>query len=223
MIKAIFFDLDGVLIDSEVIEHRWTEQFLVENNIPIPPERFLVLVGSHKSHNHWPSIVEGIELPCTVEELKENLTAYKKEKWSHVNYHDLIFPETKKIIFWLKQNQIYVVCASSSNIMRIKMILDSRNLTDLFDLIVTGDDFKASKPEPDIYLYCQKYFNLKSEECLVVEDSPIGITAGKRAGLKVAARKDNELNMDQSQADYFLDNLIDLKELISAINRTRSE
>ena len=86
-------------------------------------------------------------------------------------------------------------------------------------MIVTGDDFKESKPNPEIYLYCQKTLKLKSDECLVVEDSPIGIEAGKRAGLKVVARKDTKLNMDQSLADYYIDDLWGLKDLIHSTEK----
>lgn len=214
MIKAVFFDLDGVLIDSEVIEQRWTENFLKEENLAIPAERFLVLVGSSSQHDFWQEIIGDYKIKWTKEELKEHLLAYKNQKWKETNYQDLIFEDTEEVLKYLKEKGIIIVCASSSNIQRIKTILNSKNLLPYFDLIVTGDDFKESKPAPDIYLYCQDYFHLEKNECLVVEDSSKGIEAGKSAGLKVVAIKDYYLQMDQSKADYFIDHLKELLPLI---------
>lgn len=82
---------------------------------------------------------------------------------------------------------------------------------DCFDLLATGDDFKRSKPAPDIYLYCLEKSGARAEECMVVEDSSYGIEAGKAAGLLVCARRDTFFHMDQSKAELLFDRLDELK------------
>lgn len=208
--KAIFFDLDGVLVDSEVLHQNLTLEFLKLEHSPIPPERFYLLIGSHKSLNPWPQIVEGIQLNEPLDDFKDRLRQYKADRLKNIDYGKLIFPETKSVLLELKKRNIKIACASSSRMTYIKKVLDSQNLSELFDLIVTCDDFERSKPAPDIYLYCLNYFNYQANECLVVEDSEIGIQAGKSAGIRVIARKDYRFHLNQSQADDYIDDLRDL-------------
>ena len=68
MIEGVFFDLDGVLVDSERMHQRLFEEYLTETRSPLPKERLYRLVGSHKSLNPWDEILEGIELGQPKEE-----------------------------------------------------------------------------------------------------------------------------------------------------------
>lgn len=213
MIKAVFFDLDGVLLNSETYLQGLTEEFLKYDNSPIPPDRFHQLIGSHKSMNLWSKILEGIELNETIEGFRARMRAYKLDKIEKKDFSTLIFPEVKETLEILKRNGIRITCASSSAIPYIKKALKN-GIFELFDLVVSCDDFEHSKPEPDIYLYCQKYFDLDADECLVVEDSPIGISAGKAANIKVIARKDYNFDLDQSEADYYIDDLSELEDYL---------
>ena len=96
--------------------------------------------------------------------------------------------------------------------------MKSSDLEQYFDLIVSGFDFKRSKPDPEIYLTSAAKLNSAVEECLVVEDSPCGIKAGKNAGRLVAARNDHVFGFDQSEADFHFDTLEDLEKILRTIN-----
>lgn len=149
MIKAVFFDLDGVLVDSETFHQSLTEEFLKLDNSPIPPERFYMLIGSHKSLNHWPKITEGIELNEPLEDFLARLRSFKRRRLDEKDFSTLVFPEVEKTIRTLKNNGIKLACASSSAMPYIKGVLKN-GLSDMFDLIVSCDDFEHSKPKPDI-------------------------------------------------------------------------
>lgn len=215
-IKAVFFDLDGVLVDSEYVSQSFINAFAKEKGLPIPPERFYQLIGSHKSLNPWQKILDGIEIGQSIESLEKELWMYLREKRKNCVMADWVFPETEDCLKELKQEKLFIACASSSHMEYIQEILQSSHLFNYFDLIVTSDDFEKSKPAPDIYCYCMNYFHLNTTECLVVEDSTLGIAAGKAAGLRVIARRDHRFGMDQSQADEFIEDLRELFPLIES-------
>lgn len=213
MIKAIFFDLDGVLVDSETVHQKITEEFLKKENSILPPHRFYHLIGSSKGLNPWPQIVEGYTLQEPIEELRKRLSAYKQERLKSVCFYDLVFAEVKEVLLQLKAKHITLACASSSSMEHIRDVLQE-DLYELFDLVVTGEDFQRSKPAPDIYLHCLHTFGYHEKECLVVEDSPIGIEAGKSAKIQVVARIDTQFGLDQSAADFYIKDLTMLFDII---------
>lgn len=207
MIKAVFFDLDGVLINSEVQEHSWTKEYLDSNNIAIPIERFEMLIGTHKKQNVWKQLIKGYEDKIIDEEsFKTGLRAYKFSKRDLFDYNQILFPDVIDYLSFLKKRNIKIACASSSNINYIKNALSKCQILEFFDLICTGDDFVESKPSPEIYLYCMNSFGLKPEECLVVEDSVFGIEAGKRANMFVIARK-TPFSFSQKDANLIFDDI----------------
>ena len=216
-IKAVFFDLDGVLVNSEVMHQRLFREYVEQSRSPVPPERFYLLIGSHKSLDPWPDIVRDIDLGMPLEEFKKHIRDYRQKQLEQICYKDWIFPETRESLEALKSMGIRTACASSSNLVYIYKVLGSQNLTGYFDLITTCDNFERSKPAPDIYLYCMKHLGLKPEECLVTEDSFFGIRAAKSAGIRVAARIDHNFGINQQEADYFVEDLTELVELVGRL------
>ena len=205
MIKAVLFDLDGVLINSEVQEQKWTKEYLDKNGIEIPIERFDLLIGTHKKQNMWEMVLEGYrdKVPDT---FKKDLRNYKTLKRQTFDYRTILFPDVVEYLGFLKQNNVKIACASSSNIDYIHNALSKCGIIDYFDLICTGDDFMESKLSPEIYLYCMNNFGLKPQDCIVVEDSVFGIEAGKRAGMYVVARK-TDFSFSQEHADDIVTDL----------------
>ena len=101
----------------------------------------------------------------------------------------------------------------SSPMDNIKDVLAACGLSDAFEYIVRGEQFVQSKPEPDIYLHALDLLGLPANRCCCVEDSVPGITAGKRAGLTVIARREERFGFSQDTADRIIDTLPDLLEL----------
>lgn len=213
-VKAVFFDLDGVLVNSEVLNQSLLREYVEQSCCPVPPKRFHLLIGSHKSLDPWSDVVRGIDLGMSPEEFKRDIWAYRQKRLETIRYEDWIFPETRESLEMLKSMGIRTACASSSSLDYIYKVLGSRRLTEYFDLITTCDNFERSKPAPDIYLYCMKQLGLKPEDCLVTEDSFLGIRAAKSAGIRVAARIDHNFGINQQEADYFVEDLRELVELV---------
>lgn len=95
----------------------------------------------------------------------------------------------------------------------IEEVLDACGLSDAFEYVVSGEQFKESKPEPDIYLHALDLLGLPADRCCCVEDSVPGITAGKRAGLTVIAKREERFGFSQDAADKIIDQLPELLTL----------
>ncbi len=214
MIKAVLFDLDGVLIDSEHLSQKIYEDFIRENDYKIPVERFYLLIGSHKRWNPFKKVIEGYDIGLTPEEFEQKIVSYRKERFDQYDLSTLAFNDVKETLIYLKEKGIRTAVASSSGMDYVQRMLVANKIADLFDLKTTGDDFKRPKPEPDIYLYCRDKLAVETDECLVVEDSPLGIKAGKSAKMKVIAKRDHTFGFDQTAADFFIDDLSELKRIL---------
>ncbi len=214
MIKAVLFDLDGVLIDSEHLSQKIYEEFIQEFHYDIPVERFYLLIGSHKRWDPFRKVIEGYDIGLTPEEFEEKIVKYRLDKFNAYDISTLGFKDAKETLLYLKEKGIKTAVASSSSIDYVERMLVANGIDHLFDLKTTGDDFKRPKPEPDIYLYCKDKLNVDIDECLVVEDSPLGIKAGKNAKMKVIAKRDDTFGFDQSEADFFINDLSELKRIL---------
>ncbi len=108
--------------------------------------------------------------------------------------------------------------ASSTSRAGIEDVLTSCGLKGDFDYIVSGEEFKESKPNPEIYLHTADTLKREPKECLVVEDSTYGIMAGHGAGMTVASIIDNRFGFDRSLADYSINGLFEVLDLLDELN-----
>ena len=212
MIKAVLFDLDGVLIDSEHLSQKIYEDFIQETGYPIPLERFYLLIGSHKMWDPFSKVIEGIDIGKSAKEFEEEIVNYRKKRIDDYDISTLAFKDVKETLEAIKRFGIKIAVASSSSIDYVRRMLVGNKIDMYFDVTTTCDDFERPKPEPDIYLYCQKTLHVDPDECLIIEDSPLGIEAAKRAKIKVVAKRDHTFGFDQSRADFFIDDLSELLE-----------
>ncbi len=90
-------------------------------------------------------------------------------------------------------------------------LVEIAGIADVLDYTISGHECSAFKPDPEIYLRAMEALGVEPAECLVIEDSPLGIEAGKRSGARVLALRPHEgVNLDQSAADVVIDNLTDI-------------
>ena len=221
MIKAVLFDFDGILFDTERYYNKVEQDFISAYNYPLPKERMKLLICADTSIDIFDVILDGYRDVIDKQEFIENLNKWWKEKTPITPYKDLLFPDVIPILKWLKENNYYVACASRSSFDYIQKGLKEVDIEKYFDLYVTGEDFKLNKPAPDCYLYCRDKFGLTSDECLVIEDSPNGIKAAHNANMKVVVRKDYDIGLNQDNGDFYLDDYRELPQIISILNSNR--
>jgi len=213
-IKAVLFDLDGVLVNSEVVKHLTIKDFIEEKGYDIDHRLFFALIGSHSTLNTWDEIFDNIDEKIVDQTtFRTGFERYSKKIITNIDFGKYKMPYIEETLEMLKKQGIKLACASSSSIEYIHRLLDQCKIKDYFDLIVSGDDFTLSKPDPEIYLHCASILEAQPEQCLVIEDSPFGIQAGKSAGMLVVAIKEHYFGLDQSQADIMIDSFEELIEM----------
>ena len=130
-----------------------------------------------------------------------------------VCYRDILYPEVPDVLRRLREMGFKTALASSTGMEGIRKVLRQCGIGELFDYVVSGEQFRESKPNPEIYLTAMAALGCRAGECLVVEDSTYGVTAGVAAGACVAARRDSRFPFDQTGAAYRVDSLTEILEL----------
>ena len=177
MVKAVLFDMDGVLIDAK----DWHYEAL---------NRALGLFGIEISRYDHLHTFDGLEmlseqyyLPRQLHEFVNQMkqlytTQMVYEKCHPMFHHEYALSRLHK--------EGYKIAVCSNSIRRtIELMMDRAMLTDYIDLIVSNEDVKKAKPDPEMYQTAIESFGLEPKECVVVEDNPNGIAAGKASGAAV--------------------------------------
>jgi HAD superfamily hydrolase (TIGR01509 family) len=204
MFKAVIFDMDGVLVDSE-LEHLKVETNILKTlGIEISEEEHNKFVGTTAKYM-WSYIKKKYHIKKSIEELIEiNADSYYKHITSCYVLKQI--DGATKLLENLNINRIKLAVGSSSNINVIEASLKAIKLEKYFDVLVSGQYVKLSKPEPDIFLYAANKLGIKPEECLVVEDSHNGVIAANKAGMKCLGYiSEHSGNQDLSSADLITD------------------
>lgn len=215
-IKAVIFDLDGVIIDSEPVYLGMLYDYLTENSIPVQRGQLDFSVGGSSK-----DVYAKVETLCQGKLTTADMRNYLLESAKIIGegYREMLNPNVAALMEYLKENSFRIALASSSSMHIIDTVLDVCGLRGYFEVVVSGEIFRESKPHPEIYIHTLELLRLRSEDCLVVEDSVYGIEAAVNAGIRVIAKKDHRFGIDQSKADYYVDDLLEIKGVLEALNK----
>lgn len=181
MIKAVIFDMDGVLIDTE--KHYFTcwKQASAEAGFPFTDEQALSLrsCDAKVAEKKMKEIFgEGFDY-YAIRERRRQLVKKTLEECGLEKK-----PEVEETLKNLRKRGIKTVVATATPLDLAKEHLSKLGMIELFDSIVSAKEVEHGKPAPDVYLYACQQIGEKPEECIAVEDSPNGILSAYRAGLK---------------------------------------
>ncbi|WP_430598080.1 HAD family hydrolase [Enterococcus sp. AZ177] len=205
--EGIIFDMDGVLVDSEEFYYQRRKAFLKEYDLSIEQIPIPEFVGADM-RSLWDTILKVNDTTYDKNFLNEKYLHYKIEH--PIDYGYMIDPDAKRVLQFLKRKGYKIGLASSSMMDAIQDVLKAGQLASYFDVIVSGTQFKKSKPDPEIYLYTATELGIDPESCLALEDSEKGIRSAHDAGMTVWAIQDNRFGMNQQLADAQLDTLSEL-------------
>jgi HAD superfamily hydrolase (TIGR01509 family) len=181
-IKAIIFDMDGVLVDSEPIHAKAEMQTCSEFGMNVLADEWenfrgkkLEDIFSHASQKYGTG-KEPIE-----EMINRKIRLYLDYALKEI---DLILG-TREFLTSVKNSDYRYALTTSGRKFQQDQILDKFGLKNFFEITVTADDVKNGKPDPEPYLKTIEKLGEKAENCLVIEDSDNGVISGKRAGCRV--------------------------------------
>jgi len=183
-IRAVLFDMDGVLADSEPLINAAAIAMYRELGLEVKPADFLPFVGAGEDRYvggvaeqyHFP-----LDLPAAKRrtyELYLQLVPTKLE----------VFPGAADLARACRRAGLRIAVASSADLIKIEANLAKIGLPrEQWDTVVTAEDVSARKPAPDIFLKAARRLGLDPVQCVVIEDAVNGVTAAKAAGMRCVA------------------------------------
>lgn len=208
--KAALFDLDGTLVDSMWMWKQIDIEFLGRYGYECPDDLQKAIEGMSFSETAV-YFKKRFEIPLSLDEIKDCWTQMAIDKY---RYEVPFKPGAKEFLKFCKENNILTGIATSNGRNLVDAVVESLEMGEYLNVITTACEVSAGKPEPDIYLESAKRLSVEPSECLVFEDIPAGIIAGKRAGMTVIAVEDDfskkMKDEKMSLADGFIDNYFEL-------------
>lgn len=179
---AVLFDMDGTLIDSEPVWFDTEVRLLAEFGFELGPEHWGNVLGQPNEVS-CKYLVEVSGIPLTWEELNEKIEAAMVEQLAQ-GFE--LLPGAKELLVELQTAGMPTALVSASSRQIVDACIGAIG-ADFFRHTVSGDDVARSKPDPEPYLLAARLLGVDPAECVVIEDSRIGITAGSAAGCRVLA------------------------------------
>lgn len=211
-IDAVIFDMDGTLVDSMGIWVSVDEEYLGKYQLTEPEnfhedmEGMSYLEVARYYQRMFPT------LSRTVEEIMDEWHEMAHDKYMH---EAPLKKGVREFIEAMRAEGKKIGIATSNSRALVDDTLRALKISDLFDTVKTSGEAGAGKPAPDVYLLAAKELHTEPSRCLVFEDVPAGIMAGKNAGMKVCAVEDEfSAKLGEKKrmlADYYIQDYDDIK------------
>jgi HAD superfamily hydrolase (TIGR01509 family) len=219
--RAVIFDLDGVLADSEPWWNEIDATLLAEYGVTYRGEYHRDVLGvSYRLAVEFYKKTFGLSAP--IEEMMRRRGEIATDFFAN---RIGLFPSAKLVLEELRQMNLRLAVGTSSVSASARPFLDRHELTPFFETIITGEEVEHGKPHPDIYLRAADKLGVPAAACLVIEDALSGIAAARAAKMRVAAIPDTRF-VDprdyEKEADYLLGSLSDIPVLIRKVGSAKS-
>ncbi|MCR4327968.1 MAG: HAD family phosphatase [Patescibacteria group bacterium] len=206
MIKAIIFDLDGLLIDSQHLQYQSASKAFLEKGNILTKEDWHHFIHGDMDYKKW---IELNHILTTAEEVR----ARKKEIYDRLIKTELQLKAGADNLVHLLHGKFKLAVASHSRIESIEPCINKFDLRYKFEHVISDQAVGKRKPHPEVFLHVARIMNIEPEACLVFEDSLMGVKAAKSAGMKCIVCPDSFSNLDHklfAGADKIVSSLNDV-------------
>lgn len=209
MIKAVLFDMDGVIVDTEPLHSKAYHQMFKDVNIEVSSALYASFTGQ-STYNICVQLCAHFKLPLgpqTLVDIKRDHFKYLFENDDELMLIDGVLERIKDYY----ENGLDLVVASSASMPNINLVFNRFDLNPYFVAKLSGADLKESKPHPEIFTNAAKVTGYHTSECVVIEDSTNGIIAAKAAGIYcIGFKSPNSNHQDYSLADLVISDFKDI-------------
>jgi len=213
-LKAIIFNLSGVIINDEDINSKLTRNLLIDENIIATQQEYKKFClgrgdrGIADLLQERGRLVTETYLQKLIEQKNQAYQEYVKTLESIPIYKDI-----EQVLSEIKLRGLQIGLVSGAPNSQAKFILEHLQLIKYFDVIVGEDEVEKAKPDPQSYLVATaKFQNISPEQCLAIEDTPVGIEAAKRAGIQVVGVAHTyPFHFMQRYSNWAVDYLVDIE------------
>ena len=206
-IRAVIFDMDGVLVDSEPLINAAAIAMFKEKGLEVQPDDFLPFVGAGEDR-YIGGVAEHYSFTLDVTEAKQR---------TYEIYLDMVssrleaFPGAVEFVNQCRDVGLHVAVASSADAIKVHANLEKIGMPVTFwDAVITGENVHNKKPAPDIFLTTAGKLGVSASECVVVEDAVNGVQAAKSAGMRCIAVASTFPAERLTEADVIRDNIHDV-------------
>ena len=207
---AVLFDLDGTLVDSMWMWKEIDIEYLGRFGYSCPPNLQKVIEGMSFSETAE-YFKSRFQIPDSIDEIKQAWIQMSIEKYRN---EVPLKPGVMRLLQYLERTGKKAGIATSNGRDMVDAVLESLQIRPYFQVIATACEVAAGKPAPDIYLEVARRLGAEPSRCMVFEDVPAGILAGKRAGMTVCAVEDSfSVGMREKKmelADFYIDDYNEL-------------
>ncbi|MFH1612364.1 MAG: HAD family phosphatase [bacterium] len=209
-IKSFVFDMDGLMVETESLYGQALTEIAYQKRKKISQKTRYQIMG-RDAIDGMTIFKKDLDLKESVLEILDQREKIYKELLTNAILEPL--SGLIELLNLLKKMQFQIALASSSQRCWIDIILEKLNIASFFEIIVSRNEVKKSKPDPEIYLLAAKKLNLNPNQCLALEDTIPGIESAKKAGMKCIAIP-NKFNKNENffNADLVLNSLCEIDE-----------
>ena len=196
-VRAVIFDFDGVICQTEAWKLHRTAEYLEKLGLIVEPKKLYRLAGGTFDEKEaiFDQIFGGQPRYWQV---REEALDFRTGPFPHAS---LVTPGLLPVLEKLREKGIVLAVASNSRQDRLEEALERCGVLSFFACVEAAWDMGRKKPDPYVYIYTMEKLGVTPAETVIVEDSALGIRAGKAAGAMVVALRDPDGAIDQSEAD----------------------
>ncbi|MDD5172062.1 MAG: HAD family phosphatase [Candidatus ainarchaeum sp.] len=202
MIRAVLFDFDGVVVQSERLHMDSFLELLSPFGVNVSEERWYREFAGTGSRSIIERLAKEYNIKTDIGELVEKRKNLYEAKIRKGELRET--PGVKAFLETIRKKGIKTAIVSGSHSSNVALAISTLGLDGLFDLIVSGDDIDIRKPDPGPFLHAAKKLDMKPSECLVIEDSYAGCESARRAGMRLVV-----VRSPASKGLYGFDAIID--------------